>query len=119
MVNVSNNGVRRQLCGFGCFPRFGCGYAAISDQSDGGAGHREESCGTRGGLQAWRAVQTLSMSGKYPVQIYYLGYKTVSGLMIPYVMERKVQRVKQSEKIEIENVAVNPRVEDSRFAKLQ
>jgi hypothetical protein len=39
--------------------------------------------------------------------------------MIPYVMETKVQGVKQTEKIEIENVAVNPRVEDSRFAKLQ
>ena len=59
------------------------------------------------------------MSGKYPVQIYYQEYKTVSGWIIPYAMETKVQRVKQSEKIEIENVAVNPRVEDSRFAKLQ
>jgi hypothetical protein len=33
-------------------------------------------------------------------------------------METEVQEVKQPEKIEIENVAVNPRVEDSRFAKL-
>ncbi len=38
---------------------------------------------------------------------------------MPYVMETKVQGVKQTENIEIENVAVNPRVEDSRFAKLQ
>jgi len=45
--------------------------------------------------------------------------KTVNGLMIPYVMEAKVQGVRQPEKIEIENIAVNPRVEDSRFAKLQ
>jgi outer membrane lipoprotein-sorting protein len=60
------------------------------------------------------------LDGKYhPVEIYYRDYKTVSGLMIPYVMETKVQGVKQPEKIEIENVAVNPRVEDSRFAKLQ
>src|SRR4029077_15487151 len=60
------------------------------------------------------------LHGKYhPVEIYYRDYKTVSGLMIPYVMETKVQGVKQPEKIEIENVAVNPRVEDSRFAKLQ
>ncbi len=44
---------------------------------------------------------------------------TVSGLLMPYVMETRVQEVKQPEKIEIENVAVNPRVEDSRFAKLQ
>ncbi len=39
--------------------------------------------------------------------------------MMPYVVETKVQEVKQTEKIEIESVAVNPRVEDSRFAKLQ
>jgi len=34
-------------------------------------------------------------------------------------MKTKVQGVKQLERIEIENVAVNPWVEDSRFAKLQ
>ena len=39
--------------------------------------------------------------------------------MIPYVMETKVQGVKQTEKIEVENVAVNPRMEDSRFATVQ
>jgi hypothetical protein len=39
--------------------------------------------------------------------------------MIPYVMETKVQEVRQTEKIENESVAVNPRVEDSRYAKLQ
>lgn len=55
----------------------------------------------------------------YPVEIYYRDYKTVRGLMIPYVMETKVHGVKQPEKIEVENVAVNPWVEDSRFAKLQ
>ena len=60
------------------------------------------------------------LDGKYhPVETYYRDFRTVSGLMIPYVMETKVQGVKQTEKIEIENVAVNPRVEDSRFAKLQ
>ncbi len=60
------------------------------------------------------------LDGKYhPVEIYYRDYRTVSGLMMPYVMETKVQGVKQTEKIEIENVAINPRVEDSRFAKLQ
>jgi outer membrane lipoprotein-sorting protein len=39
--------------------------------------------------------------------------------MMPYVVETKAQELKQTEKIEIESVAVNPRVEDSRFAKLQ
>ncbi|PYX75500.1 MAG: hypothetical protein DMG78_04120 [Acidobacteria bacterium] len=71
----------------------------------------EKNLAARGGLQAWRGVQRLSISGKVD--------KTVSSLMIPYVMETKVHGVKQPEKIEIENIAVNPRVEDSRFAKLQ
>lgn len=60
------------------------------------------------------------LDGKYhPVEIYYRDYRSANGLMIPYVMETKVQGVRQTEKIEIETVAVNPRVEDSRFAKLQ
>jgi hypothetical protein len=42
----------------------------------------------------------------------------VSGLLMPCVTETKVHGVKQPE-TEIENVAVNPRVEDPRFAKLQ
>jgi len=44
---------------------------------------------------------------------------TVSGFLMPYVRETKVQGFKQIGKIEIENFAVNPRVEDSRFATLQ
>jgi outer membrane lipoprotein-sorting protein len=53
------------------------------------------------------------------VEIYYREYKTVSGIVVPYVTETKVQGVKQTEKIEVEQVVVNPSVEDSRFAKLQ
>jgi hypothetical protein len=60
------------------------------------------------------------LDGKYhPVEIYYREYKTVSGIVVPYVTETKVQGVKQTEKIEVEQVVVNPPVEDSRFAKPQ
>lgn len=60
------------------------------------------------------------LDGKnHPVEIYYREYKTVSGIVVPYVTETKVQGVKQTEKIEVEQVVVNPPVEDSRFAKLQ
>jgi hypothetical protein len=60
------------------------------------------------------------LDGKYhPVEIYYREYKTVSGIVVPYVTETKVQGVKQTEKIEVEQVVVNPPVEESRFAKLQ
>ena len=60
------------------------------------------------------------LDGKnHPVEIYYREYKTVSGIVVPYVTETKVQGVKQTEKIEVEQVVVNPPVEDSRFAKPQ
>ncbi len=60
------------------------------------------------------------LDGKYhPVEIYYRDFKGVSGLMVPYVLETKVQGVPQTEKIRIEKVTVNPKLEDSRFAKLQ
>src|SRR6266576_245627 len=60
------------------------------------------------------------LDGKYhPVEVYYRDYRAVSGLMMAHVMETKVPGVKQTEKIEIEKVVVNPRMEDSRFAKLQ
>jgi outer membrane lipoprotein-sorting protein len=60
------------------------------------------------------------LDGKYhAVEVYYRDYRAVSGLRMAYVMETKVEGVKQTEKIEIEKVAVNPRLEDSRFAKLQ
>ena len=60
------------------------------------------------------------LDGKYhTVEIYYRDYRSANGLMIPYVLETKVQGVRQTEKIVIEKVEVNPRVEDSRFAKLQ
>jgi hypothetical protein len=43
----------------------------------------------------------------------------LNGLKVPYLAETKVQGIKQTEKIEVEEVAVNAHVEDSRFAKLQ
>ena len=55
----------------------------------------------------------------HPVEIYYRDYRTVGRLKMPYLTETKVQGVKQTEKIEVEEIAVNARVEDSRFAKLQ
>jgi hypothetical protein len=60
------------------------------------------------------------LDGKYhSVEIYYRDYRTVSGIVVPFVMETKVPGVKQTEKIEVEQLSVNPRLEDSRFAKLQ
>jgi endonuclease YncB( thermonuclease family) len=60
------------------------------------------------------------LDGKsHSVEVYYRDFRPVSGLMIPFVMETKVQGIKQTEKILVEKATVNPAVEDSRFAKLQ
>jgi outer membrane lipoprotein-sorting protein len=58
------------------------------------------------------------LDGKYhPVEVYYRDFRTVSGLTMPYLMETKVSGVRQSEKIAIEKLTVNPPLEDVRFAK--
>ena len=58
------------------------------------------------------------MDGKMRyVEIYYRDYKNVNGLMVPYLLETTVQGVKQSHKIMIESVLVNPKLEDTLFAK--
>lgn len=58
------------------------------------------------------------MDGKMRlVEIYYRDYKRVNGLMVPYVLETTVQGVRQSHKMTIESVAVNPKLDDSLFTK--
>ena len=58
------------------------------------------------------------LDGKpHPVSIFLRDYRTVNGLKVPYLIETVVQGVPRTEKIEIERVIVNPRVEESRFAK--
>jgi hypothetical protein len=55
----------------------------------------------------------------HPVATYLRDYRSVSGLMIPYVNETAVEGVRQTEKIIVEKVVVNPRLEDARFSKPQ
>ena len=52
-----------------------------------------------------------------PVEIYYRDYRNVGGLTLPYVLETTVQGVRQSHKMTIETVQVNPRLDDSLFTK--
>lgn len=60
------------------------------------------------------------LDGKYhAVATYFHDYRSVDRLMLPYVLETAVDGVKQIERIQIESIAVNPQVSDSRFAKLQ
>ena len=59
------------------------------------------------------------MDGKMrPVEIYYRDYRSVNGLVVPYVLETAVQGVKKSHKMIIESVVVNPKLDDSLFAQL-
>ena len=73
--------------------------------------------------------QPRRLDGKdHPVEIYYRDYRAVDGLQIPFVLETKVlplpnpvSKVReiplQPEKITIEKVVVNPKLDASLFAK--
>jgi outer membrane lipoprotein-sorting protein len=60
------------------------------------------------------------MDGKmHPVFIYLRDYKPVQGLMVPHVFETAVEGYKETHKMVIESVVVNPKLDDSLFAKPQ
>ena len=51
------------------------------------------------------------------VSVYQRDFKRDQGLMIPHVHETIVEDVPKTEKITIESVTVNPRLEDARFSR--
>jgi len=53
----------------------------------------------------------------HQVAIYSRDYRTVDGLKIPFVQETVVEGVKQSHKMVIKTVTVNPPLQDALFAK--
>ena len=58
------------------------------------------------------------LDGKpHPVSIYLSDYKKVDGLVMPHLIETRVEGVNQKEKILIEKVVVNPPLDPSRFAR--
>lgn len=60
------------------------------------------------------------MDGKlHPVANYFRDYKPVNGLMIPYTVETAVEGYKETHSMTIDSVVVNPKLEDSLFAKPQ
>jgi hypothetical protein len=75
--------------------------------------------------------QPRRLDGKmHPVEIYYRDYREVNGLQVPYLLETKVlpiedpaRHVKELpipvEKITIDKVVVNPKLDASRFSKPQ
>jgi len=80
-------------------------------------------------LEAKIEGQPRRMDGEYrPVEVYYHDYRPVNGLLIPYVLETRVLPLTQKalglrntpvppEKIVIEKVAVNPKLDESLFSK--
>ena len=58
------------------------------------------------------------MDGKLrAVEVYYRDFKAVNGLMVPYVLETVVAGSKRTQKTTIEQVVVNPTLDDSRFTR--
>ncbi|HYK90386.1 MAG TPA: outer membrane lipoprotein-sorting protein [Acidobacteriota bacterium] len=66
----------------------------------------------------------------HPVEVYYRDYRQVNGLQIPFVLETRVLPVAKTmmgfkdppvpvEKIIIDKVVVNPKLDESRFSKPQ
>jgi outer membrane lipoprotein-sorting protein len=58
------------------------------------------------------------MDGKmHTVVVYQRDFRSVDGLMVPFVLETAVDGYPNTHKIYIEKVAVNPKLDDSLFAK--
>jgi hypothetical protein len=66
----------------------------------------------------------------HPVEVYYTDYRNVDGLQIPFVLETRVLPVGKTatgfrdtpvppEKIVIDKVVVNPKLEDKLFSKME
>ncbi len=53
-----------------------------------------------------------------PVFTYLRDYRPVNGLMIPHTLETDVEGVPGGEKIVIDRVVLNPKVDDARFTKV-
>jgi outer membrane lipoprotein-sorting protein len=82
-------------------------------------------------LEAKVEGQPRRLDGTYhPVEVYYRDYRPVNGLQIPFVLETRVLPVNKTatgwrdtpvppEKIIIDKVTLNPKLDDSVFSKLR
>jgi hypothetical protein len=55
----------------------------------------------------------------HPVATYFRDFRPVDGVQVARTLETRVEGTRQSERIVIEQVALNPPVDDARFAKPQ
>jgi hypothetical protein len=77
-------------------------------------------------LEAKVEGQPRRMDGKiHPVEVYYRDYHAVNGLQMPFVLETQVvplaprEQHYQAEKIAIDKIVVNPKLDASEFSKPQ
>jgi outer membrane lipoprotein-sorting protein len=57
------------------------------------------------------------LDGKYhSVAVFLRDYRPVNGLMMPHLLETTVEGVKDTEKIQIEEIVSNPKLDESKFA---
>jgi outer membrane lipoprotein-sorting protein len=58
------------------------------------------------------------MDGKmHPVYVYQRDFRSVQGVMIPFVLETAVDGYAETHKVQIEKAAINPQLDDSLFSK--
>jgi outer membrane lipoprotein-sorting protein len=55
----------------------------------------------------------------HKVAVFFRDYKTVNGLNIPHTLETAVEGVRQTRKIVVKSVAINPKLDDALFGKPQ
>jgi outer membrane lipoprotein-sorting protein len=55
----------------------------------------------------------------HKVAVFFRDYKTVNGLNIAHTLETVVEGVKQTRKIVVKSVAINPKLDDALFGKPQ
>jgi len=53
----------------------------------------------------------------HKVAVFYRDYKTVAGLKVPHTLETVTDGVKQTRKIVIKSVTINPKLDDALFGK--
>ncbi len=51
------------------------------------------------------------------VEIYFRDYRPVEGVMIPFTIETAVVGAKQTHRMSLEKVYLNPKLDDSAFAR--
>lgn len=67
-----------------------------------------------------RVDGTRKMDGKVKTMMtYFRDYKPVNGLMVPHTLETSVEGVRDSQRILVEHVALNPTIAGTRFSKPQ